>query len=169
MERNTKNKTLTLCAMMTALGLLCLLMASMMPGMRIAFTAIAGVVAAITIVHGSLGYGLLTVIATALLALLLVPSKDIVLLYAAFFGPYTVIKNLIERLNKLPLEWALKLLFCAADVTLLFLFADQVAAMVPTMLSAHLWALVPVVLVIFAAYDVVFSKLIAYVFQRMHI
>lgn len=169
MERNTKNKTLTLCAMMTALGLLCLLMAAMMPGMRLAFTAIAGVVVAIVVVHGNLGYGLLTVIATAILGLLLVPAKEIVLLYAAFFGPYTLVKNLIERLKKLPLEWVLKLLFCAADAALLFLFADQVAAMVPEMLAAHISLFLPAVLIVFVAYDIVFSKLIAYVFKRMHI
>ncbi len=169
MERNTKNKTLTLCAMMTALGLLCLLMAAMVPGMRLAFTAIAGAVAAIAVVHGSLGYGLLTVVATALLALFLVPSKGIVVLYTAFFGPYTLVKNLIERLKVLPLEWVLKLLFCAVDAALLFLFADQVMEMVPDILAAHLWLFLPAVLVVFAAYDVVFSKLIAYVFERMHI
>ena len=169
MERNTKNKTLTLCAMMTALGLLCLLMAAMMPGMRLAFTAIAGVVASIAVVHGNLGYGLLTVVATAILALFLVPAKEIVLLYVVFFGPYTLIKNLIERIKKLPVEWVLKLLFCAADAALLFLFADQVAAMVPEMLKAHIWLFLPAVLVAFAAYDLVFSTLIAYVFKRLHI
>lgn len=169
MERGTKNKTLTLCAMMTALGLLCLLMASMMPGMRLAFTAIAGVVAAIVVVHSNLGYGVLTVVATAILSLLLVPAKEIVLLYAAFFGPYTLIKNLIERIKKLPVEWILKLLFCAVDTSLLVLFADQVAAMIPEMLAAHMGLFLPVVLVVFAAYDVVFSKLIAYVFERLHI
>lgn len=163
-----RNRLLTFCAMMTTLGLLCLLMASMMPGMRIAFTAIAGVVAALAVTHGNLGYGLLTVIATAILAVLLVPAKEIALLYAAFFGPYTLIKNLIERLHILPLEWVLKLLFCAADATILFLFADQVAAMVPDLLAVHIWVFLPAVLIVFAAYDIVFSKLIIYIFNRMH-
>lgn len=165
----SKTKTLTFCAMMTALGILFLMMGSMMPGMWVAFTAIAGVVAALTVVQGNLAYGLLTVIATALLSALIVPAKEIALLYAAFFGPYTLVKNLIERLHNLPLEWVLKLLFCGIVAMLLFTFADSVLAMVPAVLASHIWLFLPVVLVVFAAYDIVFSKLIAYLFQRLHI
>ena len=165
----SKTKTLTFCAMMTALGILFLMMGSMMPGMWVAFTAIAGVVAALTVVQGNLAYGLLTVIATALLSALIVPAKEIALLYAAFFGPYTLVKNLIERLHNLPLEWVLKLLFCGIVSALLFLFADSVLAMVPAGLASHIWLLLPAVLFVFAAYDIVFSKLIVYLFQRLHI
>ncbi|MDD6986339.1 MAG: hypothetical protein PUI53_03560 [Butyricicoccus porcorum] len=165
----SKTKTLTFCAMMTALGILFLMMGSMMPGMWVAFTAIAGVVAALTVVQGNLAYGLLTVIATALLSALIVPAKEIALLYAAFFGPYTLVKNLIERLHNLPLEWVLKLLFCGIVSALLFLFADSVLAMVPAVLASHIWLFLPALLFVFAAYDIVFSKLIVYLFQRLHI
>ncbi|MGM9622125.1 MAG: hypothetical protein ACI3X2_02225 [Butyricicoccus porcorum] len=165
----SRTKTLTFCAMMTALGILFLMMGSMMPGMWVAFTAIAGVVAALTVVQGNLAYGLLTVIATALLSALIVPAKEIALLYAAFFGPYTLVKNLIERLHNLPLEWVLKLLFCGIVSALLFLFADSVLAMVPAVLASHIWLFLPAVLFVFAAYDIVFSKLIVYLFQRLHI
>ena len=116
-----------------------------------------------------MAYGLLTVIATALLSALIVPAKEIALLYAAFFGPYTLVKNLIERLHNLPLEWVLKLLFCGIVSALLFLFADSVLAMVPAVLASHIWLFLPAVLFVFAAYDIVFSKLIVYLFQRLHI
>lgn len=164
-----KTKILTFCAMMTALSLLCLIMASAMPGMRLAFTAIAGVVAALTVVQGNLKYGLFTVVATAILSVLIVPAKEIALLYAVFFGPYTLVKNLIERLHNLILEWVLKLIFCAVVAALLFVFADSVLAMVPAVLAGQIWLFLPAVLVVFAAYDIVFSKLIVYVFERMHI
>ncbi|WP_394272805.1 hypothetical protein [Butyricicoccus sp.] len=169
MEKQDKTRRLTFCAIMTALGVLFLMMGSMMPGMRVAFTAIAGVVAALAVVQGNLAYGLLTVVATAILSALIVPAKEIALLYATFFGPYALVKNLIERLHKLPLEWVLKLLFCGSVAMLLFTFADSVLAMVPAVLASHIWLFLPVVLVVFAAYDIVFSKLIAYLFQRLHI
>ena len=159
---------MTFCAMMTALGVVCLMISSILPGMRIALAAIAGVIAAMTVVQGGLKYGVMTVAATAVLSFLLVPGKEIALLYTAFFGPYTLVKNLIERLNSLPLEWVLKLLFCAVDAALLFLFADQVVAMVPEILTQHIWIFLPAVMAVFAAYDIVFSKLIAYMFERMH-
>ena len=166
---NSKTKTLTFCAMMTALGVLFLMMASMIPGMRIGLTAIASVVAALTIVQGSLTYGLITVIATAIVSAWIVPAKEIVLLYATFFGPYTLVKNLIERLHNLPLEWVLKLAFCGGISALLFVFADSVLALIPVVLAENIWLFLPAVLLAFAAYGIVFSQLIVYLFQRLHI
>ena len=168
MDRQNKTKQMTFCAVMTALGVVCLMIASMMPGMRIALAAIAGVIAAFTVVQGGIKYGVMTVIATAILAFLFAPGKEIALLYAVFFGPYTLIKNLIERLNRMWLEWVLKFAFCITVSGGLFLFADQVLAMVPAVLAQSILIFLPVVAIVFAAYDVVFSKLIAYMFSRFH-
>ncbi|HBI64644.1 MAG TPA: hypothetical protein DDX51_05955 [Clostridiales bacterium] len=167
--RTTQTKKLTVSAMMTAVGVVLLLLASMLPGMQLASAAVAGAAAAIVVVRGGTGYGLLTVAATALLAWLIVPAKGLVLLYTAFFGPYALVKNRIERLHRLPLEWALKLLFCAAAAVLLFRFSEQVLELVPEQLAAHLWLFLPAVLAAFAAYDIVFSKLIAYFADRLHL
>ena len=169
MNRQNKTKVMTFSAMMIALGVVCLMLASMMPGMRISLIAIAGVIAAMSIVQGGLQYGVMTVVATGLLAFLLVPAKEIVLLYAVFFGPYTLIKNLIERIHKLPIEWGLKLIFCAVIAVLLYQFADNILAMVPAMLAQSMWIFLPVIVIAFIAYDIVFSKLIVYVFERIHI
>lgn len=162
-------KPLTFSAMMTALGILLMLMASMIPGVRLALTAVAGVVAALVVVQCGLGYGFLTVIATGILGLLMVPAKEIALLYLCFFGPYTIVKNLIERLHILPMEWLLKLLFCVSISALLYEFVAQILEMVPDILAGNLLIFLPAVAVVFVAYDIVFSKLIVYVFHRMKI
>ena len=158
MDRQNRTKQLTFSAMMTALGVVCLMIASAIPGMRIALAAIAGVIAAFSVVQGGMKYGVMTVIATALLAFLLVPGKEIALVYAVFFGPYTLIKNWIERLNRMWLEWVLKLAFCVTVSGCLFLFADQVLAMVPPVLAQSVLLFLPVTAMVFAAYDVVFSN-----------
>ncbi len=162
-------KPLTFSAMMTALGIILMLMASMIPGVRLALTAVAGVVASLVVVQCGLGHGVLTVIATGILGLLMVPAKEIALLYLCFFGPYTIVKNLIERLHILPLEWLLKLLFCVGVSALLYHFAAQILEMVPDILAGNLFLFLAAVAVVFVAYDIVFSKLIVYVFQRMKI
>lgn len=169
MQRQNQTRLLTFSAIMTALGVILLLIGAILPGMRIFCTAIASVLIAIVMIRCGPIYALLSVIATALLAFLLVPAKEIALLYAVFFGPYALIKNLIERLKKLPMEWGIKLVYCGIVATLLFCFSDRVLAMVPELLAAHIWMYLPVVLILFAAYDIVFSKLIAYLFQYLHI
>ena len=169
MQRQNQTQTLTFSAIMTALGVILLLLGSMLPGMRIACAAVASVVASMVVIRCGLLYALLSVVATALISFLLVPAKELALLYAVFFGPYTLVKNLVERLHRLPLEWVLKLLYCGIVAAMLFRLSDQVLAMVPDMLAAHLWLYLPAVLPVFAAYDIVFSKLIVYLFQRLHI
>lgn len=84
MERK-HNNTLTFCAMMAALSIVVLLLGSLLPGMRLTVAAIAGMIAALAVLRGGLGYGVLTVLATAILAFLLLPSKEVALIYAAFF------------------------------------------------------------------------------------
>ncbi|MCD8356336.1 MAG: hypothetical protein LUE11_07175 [Clostridia bacterium] len=169
MERRDKTKKLTFGAVMTAVGVLLLLLGSSMPGMRIACSAIAGVIIAIIVMRCGLLYALLGVIATVLLSFLVVPAKEIVLVYSVFFGPYALVKNLIERLHKLLLEWLIKLLYCGVVAVLLLRFSDKVLAMVPAVMAAHVWMYLPAVLILFAVYDIVFSKLIVYLFQRLHI
>ncbi|MDO4174301.1 MAG: hypothetical protein Q4D42_06010 [Eubacteriales bacterium] len=169
MQRQDQTKYMTFGAIMAALGVVLLLLGSIIPGMRLSCVAIASVLAAMVFVRCGFGYALLCVIATALLSFLLVPAKEVGLLYAVFFGPYALIKNGIERLHNLPLEWVVKLAYCGVTAVLLFWFSDQVLAMVPELLAAHLWLYLPVILILFAVYDIVFSKLIAYLSHYLHL
>ena len=105
MQRENQTQRLTFSASMTALGVILLLLGSMLPGMRVACAAVAGVVVSLVVIRCGLLYALLSVVATAVLSFLLVPAKELALLYAVFFGPYALVKNLIERLHRLPLEW----------------------------------------------------------------
>lgn len=161
------NNTLTFCAMMTALSIVILLLGSLLPGMRLTVAALAGIIAVLAVMRGGLGYGVLTVLATAILAFLLLPSKEVALMYAAFFGPYTIVKNLIERIHKQPVEWLFKLLFCVLMSVLLLFVSGSLLNLVPSVLAAHAWVMVPIILVVFVLYDIVFSKIIAYLFEHI--
>ena len=55
MERK-HNNTLTFCAMMAALSIVVLLLGSLLPGMRLTVAAIAGMIAALAVLRGGLGY-----------------------------------------------------------------------------------------------------------------
>lgn len=161
------NNTLTFCAMMVALSVVVMLLGSMLPGMRLTVAALAGVIAVLAVIRGNLGYGVLTVLATAILSFLLLPSKEVALIYAAFFGPYTIVKNLIERIHRQPVEWVLKLLFCGVMTILLLVVSSSLLNLVPAVLAQHTWVLLPIILVVFVLYDIAFSKVIAYLFERI--
>lgn len=169
MNTNDQNKKLTFCAMMTTLSIIVMTVGCMVPGLQAAGAAIAAVTAALAIVEFSVQYGVLTVIATAIIAILLLPNKAVAILYLVFLGPYTLLKNGIERLHNLWLEWVLKLLFCIMDSTLLFFLANQVVELFPSTMGQQLYIFVPVVTAAFIAYDIVFSKLISFIADRTHL
>ncbi len=161
------NNKLTFCAMMVALGVAVMLLGSLLPGMRLTVAALAGMIAVLAVIRGSLGYGILTVLATAILSFLLLPSKEVALIYAAFFGPYTIVKNLIERIHRQPVEWILKLLFCGVITIMLLVVSGSLLNLVPAMLTKHIWLLLPMILFVFVLYDIAFSKIIAYLFEHI--
>jgi hypothetical protein len=58
-----------------------------------------------------IGAGMSVWLVSSLLSLLLLPRKEIALLFALIFGLYPILKGLIEALRRpLPQEWTLKLL-----------------------------------------------------------
>ena len=152
---------------LSALALMFLLAASMLPAGRLGCAALAGVVGAVVLVRCGWKTGMMSWIAVSVLSLLLSPSKGSAMLYTIFFGPYTLMKNRIERLNRAPLEWLLKVLFCMAVSVLVFFFSADILGLFPSVIAGKLWLFLPAVAVVFLAYDVVFSKMIAMLIARL--
>lgn len=152
---------------LSALALMFLLAASMLPGGRLACAALAGVVGAVVLVRCGWRAGVISWISVSVLSLLLAPTKGCAILYTIFFGPYTLIKNRIERLGRAPLEWLLKFLFCMAVAVLVFFFSADVLGLFPPVVVGKLWLFLPAVAVVFLAYDVVFSKMITMLIARL--
>lgn len=167
MDRKNRNGTLATGGVLSALALMFLLAASMLPGGRLACAALAGVVGAVVLVRCGWRAGIISWISVSVLSLLLTPNKGCAILYTIFFGPYTLIKNRIERLNRAPLEWVLKFLFCLAVAVLVFFFSADVLGLFPPVVAGKLWLFLPAVAVVFLAYDVVFSKMITMLIARL--
>ena len=106
--------------------------------------------------------------ASALLGLFLLPDKGVALLYLIFLGLYPVVKNNIEGLRRLPLEWLCKLA-CFNAALSLFWFALRALFLPdpPVWLGERTWLLYLAGNLIFVLYDVGLSRLIALVMARM--
>ena len=145
---------------LAALSLLLLYLATMLPSGRIGMVAVAGLVPAVGVISGGLATGFLSYGAAGLLGLLLLPDKGSALLYVLFFGLYPMIKYLIERLRKLPLELVLKLVFFNLIlIVFLFGFSALLFPMLPQIMHTPL-LLFGIGNVVFLIYDYGFSKLI---------
>lgn len=154
-------------SLLTALGVVLLLFSSLIPLGRAGMAALAGVVTAVAAAKLGASAAALTWAATSVLALLIAPVKTAALLFAAFFGPYALVKNLIERHMHGRMQWLPKLAFCTAVSAALLHFSAQIMAMVPEVLSGMIPLAVLGIDVIFVVYDVVFSKVISYFIVRI--
>ena len=147
---------------LAALSLLILYGATLMPSGRIGLVAVAGLISAAGVISGGLGTGFLCYGATAILGLLLLPDKGCALLYALFLGLYPMVKCLIERLRKQPVELILKLAFFNLILVIfLFVFSALLFPMLPELMRTPL-PLFGIGNVVFLIYDYGFSKLITY-------
>lgn len=155
-------------AIFGALALVLLYGAAAAPGGRWGIVAVAGLMPCAVVVSAGLAAGFLCWAGVTVLAFLLVPDKLVALLFGVLFGLYPMVKSLIERLRKLPLETVLKLIFFNLSFSLIY-FTMRVAvlASLPTQLG-RVWVLYLVGNVVFLLYDYGFSRLIALYMARIY-
>lgn len=105
-----KTRDIAIGAVAGALALALLYLASVVPSGTLALLAVSALPTAMIVVVSGKKVAACQYAATAVLALLLLPEKNTAIMYAMFFGHYSIVKSLIERLDRLWLEWLLKLL-----------------------------------------------------------
>ena len=156
-----------LSAVLTAVSLVFLYIATLAPSGRLGLTAAAGLFPAAAVVSCGLPAGFLCYGGTAILALFLLSDKGLALLYLFFFGLYPMIQGIIERVRRLPLEVIFKLLFFNAVLSLVLMgFSGLLFSLIP-------WEDLPLGLlyvagnVVFLIYDFGFSKVIGFYAQRV--
>ena len=159
-QRNSGTSRIALVGVLAALSLVILLLAAISPSGRMGIVAVAGLVNAAAVISGGLRSGFLCWAAASLLGLILSPDKGNVLLYLLFFGVYPMVKSMIERLRKAPLEWLYKLAFFNIVLTFCwFVLRDALLAGLPVVFE-QLWVLYVGGNAVFLVYDYGFSKLV---------
>ena len=148
---HTTSRRTAVAGVLAAGSLAVLWLACMVPSGRIGLTGAAGLFPVAAVLAAGRAAGYLCWAASALLGLFLLPDKGVALLYLIFLGLYPVVKNNIEGLRRLPLEWLCKLACFNAALWL----------------GERTWLLYLAGNLIFVLYDVGLSRLIALVMARM--
>lgn len=161
-----KTKSIALGAASTALALVLLYMASVIPSGTLALLAVSALPTALLVVVCGKRTAACQYVAAALLALMLLPDKSSAIMYALFFGHYSIVKSLIEGLDRLWLEWLLKLLT-------FFLSAAAIYAIWRFVLRAEFGLPLPLLFgggaAAFVVYDIAYTGLIFYILKRLRI
>lgn len=160
-----------LTGMLSAVVLVFLCLASVIPTGWIGVVAVSGLVVAVAVASAGYLSGLLCYLVSGILSLLLVPSKQVSVLFLCLFGLYPLLKNKLERLKARGLEYVLKLAFFNLVLFLLYRLAYAVLfqGIGETLETAI--PLLPLLMVVgsvvFLLYDYAFSKVMALLQARL--
>lgn len=83
-----------------------------------ALPAMAGVLTVIAVAELNKKWAMGIYFATSVIGLIIVPNKEAVIMYVAFFGYYGIVKSILETRFKKPIEYLLKFLLFNASIIL---------------------------------------------------
>ena len=158
-------KKLTTGGLTAAASVVALYLASVVPTMTIALTAIAGVLLVFDIVRYGRVFSFGVYAVTCILAFLLLPSKIPAVWFALLFGIYPILKHIFEGCRSRGVEWLLKVLYVIVVLSIM-LFALKVVLPLPAIVTEHIVLVYPIFLVAFFIYDIAFSRLIGELIRR---
>ena len=165
---SSNSRTVAAGGILAAGSLVLLWLACIAPSGRIGLAAVAGLFPVAGVLAAGRAAGYLCWAAGGILGLILMPDKGIALLYLLFLGLYPVVKGQIEGLRRQKTEWGLKLLFFNAVLTLfVFIFGKL---FLPELSQWSKWGNGVLYLagnVVFVAYDIGLSRLIALFSHRL--
>jgi hypothetical protein len=157
----SNTKRIALNGILLALSVIILIIASVVPTSRLSLFALSSFFTAVIVTEFGTKNGCVFYISSSLLAVILIPEKAEILPYVIFFGIYGLIKYYIERLDKIILEYFLKLVYFNISLAVVALlikqfFLDNIKLDFPW------WAVIIVLEVVFIIYDYVYTLFIQY-------
>jgi hypothetical protein len=160
------NKTSSLAkgGMYTALSLIMIYFANILPTSKLTFLAIAASIIPLSILTTDIKNSVAVFAATSILSLLL-GLRGAAITYALFFGLYGFVKYFIEKLRKLPLELAIKLIFFNISFFSIYFIYKAMFLDIPVV-KLPLYLIIIVLEIAFIAYDYVMSIIITYINNR---
>ncbi len=161
-----KTKKIALNGILGALAVICLVLAVVLPTNKISLYALSSFFVTISIIESGVKAAWIFYVATSLLGLILLPNKLGILPYALFFGLYGIVKYYIEKLDKIMIEFAIKLVYFNICLGLLVLLASEIFGYSVAVKLPWFLAIIAVE-VIFLLYDIVYSLFINYYKARI--
>ncbi len=165
MKRSMKKSyTIALCALISALSFVMLMLTSLIPVGTYAFPCIAGAFLAVVVIEAGYASALAVYAVVSVLSFLLVSDKEAVLYYAIFLGFYPVLKGLVERINSKVIQYSLK--FIVFNVSMIGAFFVSIRLLSVPKESFELfgvylpWLFLLIGNVVFLVYDLCLSRII---------
>lgn len=156
-------KKTTFCAMMSVLGILCLMLSNILQANTIFLYLFSTLFTYICTEEHGIKFGLLTYAVISFIGFMIVADKLSIIAYIIVVGYYPVIKHIIDHfnINKI-IKWLLKIAFAVAVATVaLFLLKAYLTE------DINLLFLYPLGVVVFIVYDIALTMGIKFYVLRL--
>lgn len=165
-KSSLNTKRLSVSGILISLTVIVLIVENILPVNKLSLFALSSFFVAIIITEFGINFGWVFYFSSSLLAIIVVPNKIGLVPYLLFFGIYGIVKFYIEKLNKMPIEYLLKLVIFNAYMIFSLLiikkfFFDNIKINLP------LWLLIFVTEIAFIIYDYVYTLFIQYYKEKL--
>ncbi len=122
MQKKTFN--VALCGVISALGVVIMMITAIIPTATYATPALAGLIATVIVIEINKKWAVASYFVVSVLSVLLVPDKEAVAFYVLFFGYYPIFKQIIEaKIKPRIIQWVLKILLFSLSAVLVYYIA----------------------------------------------
>ncbi|MCX8130059.1 MAG: hypothetical protein N3I35_08175 [Clostridia bacterium] len=160
------SKKLALTGIMTALAVIILFLATIMPTNRISLYALSSFFIAIVIIEFGVKTGWIFYFSSGILAFIIIQFKIRLIPYVIFFGIYGLIKYYIEKINNYFVEIILKILYFNISLAVSFYLVKEIF-LEGLEIKFPWWIAVVILEVVFIVYDYVYTLFIQYYRQKL--
>ncbi|MFU7517233.1 hypothetical protein [Clostridium sp. HCS.1] len=160
-----KTKEITLSGILTGLTIVILYLNLLLPISTISILTLASLLVPIALIRGSMKSAILVYVSSSIIGLFILPL-NIMILYILFFGIYGIVKFYIEKINKLPLEIFIKIIFFNIILFLSFFVFKTFIPIEITKLPIGIFLIIAEI--VFLVYDYALTLLISFYLQRIH-
>ena len=160
-----KAKEITLSAALIALTIIILYLNLLLPISTLSILTLASLLVPIALMRGSMKSAILVYVASSIIGFFILPI-NIIILYILFFGIYGIVKYYIEKINKLPLELLLKLIFFNIIFFIPFFIFKSFIAIEITKLP--IWLFWIIAQIVFLVFDYALTLLISLYLEKIH-
>ena len=160
-----KAKEITLSGILTGLTIVILYLNLLLPISTISILTLASLLVPIALIRGSMKSAILVYVSSSIIGLFILPL-NIMILYILFFGIYGIVKFYIEKINKLPLEIFIKIIFFNIILFLSFFVFKTFIPIEITKLPIVIFLIIAEI--VFLVYDYALTLLISFYLQRIH-
>ncbi|WP_143315373.1 hypothetical protein [Clostridium sp. HBUAS56017] len=158
-----KTKDITLGGIMVALSIIVLYLTNIITINTFAILTVASCFIPITIIRSNIKTASFVYIASTIISFFILPTNRAIM-YGIFFGVYGIVKYFIEKINKLPLEILLKLIFFNIVLVISLFFMSSLLGDLEIKLP--MWALFLAGQVVFLIYDYAITVIISFYLEK---